>query len=71
MSQCDRVLDYMMHHTGITQKQANDELGCTRLAARISDLKGRGYVIFDFWRETENRYGEPCRVKGYRLCAKS
>ena len=68
MSQCDKVLEYMENHAGITQKQATDELACTRMAARIFDLKARGYVIMDFGRDTENRFGDPCRVKEYRLC---
>lgn len=70
MSQCDRVLSYMREHTGITQLDASREFGCTRLAARIADLRHKGIAIADLWVDVPNRYGEVCRVKEYRLCEK-
>lgn len=45
MSQCDQILAYMMTYGSITPAEAFTEIGCFRLAARISDLRKRGYSI--------------------------
>ena len=46
MTDCAMILDYMEKNkkTGITQNDAT-KMGITRLAARISDLERKGYVI--------------------------
>ena len=44
-TQCEMILDYMRHHGGITQAEATEHIGCTRLAARIADLKRHGFRI--------------------------
>ena len=46
MTDCAKILDYMEKNkkTGITQNDAT-KMGITRLAARISDLERKGYVI--------------------------
>ena len=66
-TQCQRVLDYMEQHGGITQFEAMIELGVMRLASRISELKKEGYEIQSKIIAVRNRYGEPCYVKEYRL----
>ena len=66
-NQCERVLDYIHKYGGITQKQANAEIGVSRLSGRIWDLKAKGYPIYDEWITVRNRYGEKCRVKQYRF----
>jgi hypothetical protein len=43
-TQSEEILDYMRNHGRITQMDAYG-LGCTRLAARISDLKRAGHLI--------------------------
>lgn len=53
MSQKERILQYMRMNDGITSMDAF-RLGCTRLAARISDLRKDGYNIYPE-RVTENR----------------
>lgn len=50
MTQTNRVLNYMIDHGSITQKDAINEFGCYRLAAKIFDLRKEGYVI-----ETERK----------------
>lgn len=45
MTQCERILKYMKSNGGITSMDAY-RLGCTRLAARISDLKKGGHKIY-------------------------
>ncbi len=44
MTQCQRILEYMKNNDGITSMDAY-RLGCTRLAARIADLKKDGHSI--------------------------
>lgn len=45
-SQCSQILGYLeKHEQGITPYDALYFFGCMRLAARISDLRARGYVI--------------------------
>lgn len=44
MTQCEKVLQYMKLNNGITSMDAFF-LGCTRLSARIADLKKEGHRI--------------------------
>ena len=67
--QSERVLDYMNTYGGITQLEALKELGVFRLASRISELKKKGYKITSQMVKVENRFGEKCRVKRYRIAA--
>lgn len=66
-SQNDRVLDYMEEFGSITSLQAFADLGVTRLSARISDLKDRGYFIKAEPIKVRNRFGETNTVKRYSL----
>ena len=65
MTQEERVLDYMQRYGGITDKEARDKLGISRLGARIYNLKKQGYDITDEWIIAKNRYGERTRFKRY------
>ena len=64
-TQCERILDYMYAHGGITQFDALNELGVMRLASRISELRRNGFDISSKMVKVNNRYGETCRVKRY------
>jgi hypothetical protein len=44
-TQTDLVLEHLRAHGPLTQPEAQDQLGCLRLGARIWDLKQRGHVI--------------------------
>lgn len=44
MTQCERIKEYMKQNNGITSMDAF-RLGCTRLSARIADLKKAGCKI--------------------------
>jgi hypothetical protein len=67
ISQCDKIVEYMREHGGITQLEAYLDIGCWRLASRISDLKKRGYGIRKEWVTVKNRYGESVPVARYSL----
>ena len=45
MSQNEKILNHLQTHEGITSIEAIRLYGCTRLAARISDLRSRGHDI--------------------------
>ena len=64
---CDRLLDWMADGKEITDAQAREYLGFSRLSGRIYDLRKRGYVITAEKRPVKNRYGDTCRVAYYRL----
>lgn len=66
-SQCDRILEAMKRGEAVTQLDAWARFGCSRLAARAKDLRDEGHDIASEWVEVQNRFGEPCRVKSYRL----
>lgn len=67
VTQCERVLEYLVRFGSISSAQAMDDLGCFRLASRICDLKKKGYKITDEWDTKKNRFGEEVRFKRYRL----
>lgn len=62
-----RVLQYMKNHGSINTKQANIELGETRLSARIYELKKQGCNIDSYYTRVTNRYNEESNVKIYYL----
>lgn len=44
-TQCEMLLDYLHKYGNITQLEAIRAFGCSRLAARVSDLRDDGYPI--------------------------
>ena len=66
-SQCDKILRHMRDFGSITQAEATAEYGCYRLAARIADLRKRGYAISSTPETSTNRYGEPVRFARYTM----
>ena len=66
-TQAQRVLEYIEEFGSITQLEALRDLGCMRLASRISDLKKQGYPIESAMETVQNRFGESCYIKRYRL----
>ncbi len=67
MSQKEEILKYMKSNGGITQLQATNSLGCTRLAARISDLRAEGHDIKKEMITVRKRFGGKARVARYSL----
>ena len=65
--QNSRVLEHLRDHGSISQKQANELYGVTRLGARIYDLKELGYKITRELVTGFNRYGEKTRYAVYYL----
>lgn len=66
-TQCDKVLQYMRQFGSITQLEALSDIGCMRLASRITDLRQRGYAIGRRIKTAKNRYGESVSFAEYYL----
>lgn len=66
-TQCDKVLEYLQKFGSITQLQALSDIGCMRLASRISDLRQQGYAIGRRMKTSKNRYGDDVYFAEYYL----
>ena len=64
---CRLVLQHMKEHGTIHHFEAEELYGCTRLAARIKDLRNRGVEIDTELVKGENRHGGATRYAVYRL----
>ena len=67
MTQCEKVLKYMMDFGSISTYSAFLDLKVTRLASRIHDLKRQGYKITSKTIVTKNIYGETTHYSEYAL----
>lgn len=66
-TQSDMVLRYMHQFGSITPMDAMQDLGCMRLAARISNLRADGNKIGRRMRKFTNRYGNTVSFAEYYL----
>ena len=67
MSQNERILAWLVAGHTITPREADDMWGCTRLGARIYDLKRMGHPIISERVEGVNRMGDKCHWARYRI----
>ena len=65
-TQCEMILRYMRTHGSITTFDAY-EMGCTRLSARISDLRKKGEAIRSSVEVGRNRFGKSVSYSRYSL----
>lgn len=66
-SQNEQVLDYIREFGSITQLEALADLGCMRLAPRVSELRKAGYPVKSERVPVKNRYGQTCYISRYTL----
>ena len=66
-SHCELILEYMEQFGSINPLQALHDIGCFRLASRISDLKKKGYPIISERVNYINRLGEEKHYAEYRI----
>lgn len=66
MTQHEAILKYLDDYESITPMQAFSDLGITKLATRISEMKKRGYKFRTTIVRTTNRYGKPVSYCKYR-----
>lgn len=67
LTQTDIILIHLKEHNGITSWEAIKEYGCTRLSARIHELRKRGIEIINKNTYSRNRYGQNVRYVRYCL----
>lgn len=67
MTQNKMILEYIRQNGGITAKEAADNLGCMRLAARIADLEREGHHFHRTKEESRNRFGQKVYFTRYSL----
>ena len=65
MSQKQLILDYLRRRGEITSLQAIRWWGCTRLAARVSDLRRAGHRIGGYRVTVRTRHGEASVTRYY------
>ena len=66
-TQADDVLAFMQKHGSITHRQAEDYLGCMRLASRIHELRKSGNRIKSETIKVKARNGRIAHVARYSL----
>ena len=64
-TQCNTLLEHFENGGSITDTEANIQYSIGRLAARVCDLRKRGYPVKSEWEKGINQFGEPCRYKRY------
>lgn len=67
MTQKEMILEYMKRFGSIDPKEAYFDIGCMKLATRISELKRAGHSIVDETITDKNRWGKTVHFKRYRL----
>jgi len=65
-TQNEMVLELLLDGP-LTSAEAMKEIGCHRLAARIKDLRNRGYNIITTTESDTNRFGRPVKFARYEL----
>lgn len=66
MTQGERILEYIDTNGSITPFEAFTELGITKLATRISELRRGGEKIEKRYVTGTNRFGEKIQYMEYR-----
>lgn len=67
MTQHDLIIRYLKKKNSITPMDAFHDLGITKLATRISEMRKKGYNFSDEWVDGVNRFGVEVRYKRYHL----
>ena len=67
MTQGERIVKYMKDYGTITPMEAFADLGITKLATRVSELRRDGVKISKTPVERTNRYGDHVRYMQYSL----
>ena len=68
MTQNEKVLAYIVDRGGITQLEAIETFGITRLSARAWDIQHKmGIPLRTESVQVKNRFGETCTVTRYSL----
>ncbi len=66
-TQTEKILEWMRTKGAITQNDAKAAFGCTRLAARIDEIKKKGYPIESEYRTYKDEDSNVVKYKAYWL----
>ena len=66
MTQVQRIIKHIQVHGSITPMEGY-EMGITRLAARVNDMRRQGIPVVTETVESVNRYGEKVRFARYKI----
>lgn len=69
-TQHDRIINYLKAFGSITPMEAFMDLGITKLATRVSEMRRLGFEFDQEMEESTNRYGEIVRYMRYSLPCK-
>ena len=69
MSHHEMILDYIDRFGSISPMEAFMDLGITKLATRISEMRKNGYEFSKKMESRKNRYGKTCHYMRYRKAA--
>ena len=67
MNQCEKIVSYIQTFGSISSMEAFQDLGITRLSARIYELRNEGYQFDEKFETAKNRFGESVSYKRYRF----
>lgn len=67
LTQRELILQYLQDFESITPLEAYNELGITKLATRISEMRKDGIEIDGEMVDVKNRRGQTCHVMRYTL----
>lgn len=67
MTQCDRIIEYLKMFGSISPLEAFRDLGITKLATRISEMRKTGMEFEQEYMKSKNRFGEDVYFMRYYL----
>ena len=67
MTQGERIIDYIERFGSISPMEAFRDLGITKLATRISEMRRNGIEFDQEYNEVKNRFGDTCHYMRYYL----
>lgn len=67
MTQKEQILDYLQRFKTITPMDAFADLGITKLATRVSEMRRDGVEFNIESVKSKNRFGKPVRFAKYSL----
>ena len=69
MSQHEMILNYIDAFGSISPMEAFTDLGITKLATRISEMRQDGHQFSQRMETRKNRFGKTCHYMRYRKAA--
>lgn len=66
MTQVQRIIAHIQEHGSITPMEGF-EIGITRLAARVNEMRRNGIPVVTETVESVNRYGDKVRFARYKI----